>query len=298
MHKSSPHKDQSEKRPFSRKTESARVKSSRMPLSPGNVAAVSPVSPLSEDGLPSPDANHRHSPHHRFIADESYSSGDGWCPQVYSCMQRDTKMGLSALNKQARGAASVDVTSRLLQESGSAKSNPNWRKAAACQILSNSDEEDADADDNSTIVSASIEAPFTYASGDDQRSFEAMSQGTRGSVLQLQRNTGLDHSNHRVVAPNVAKLNPSSCVEVCLYSPEERVTVLCSADVLKMKSAFFCDVLVKQEAQVGNKVGLWRSPLEISEAVPYEAISLLESLHDCTKGSSKVEWSFSWARLR
>jgi len=294
----SPHKmqDQSEKRPFSRKTESARAKSSRMPLSPGNVV-IYPMSPLSEDGgQPSPDANHRHSPHHRYVTDESYSSGDGWCPQVYSCMQGDAKMGLSALNKQARG--SVDVTSRLLQESGSVKSNPNWRKAAACQILSNSDEEEDDADDNSTIVSASMEAPFTNASGDDQRSFEAMSQGTRGSALQLQRNSGLDHSNHRVVAPNVAKLNPSSCVEVCLYSPEERVTVLCSADVLKMKSAFFCDVLVKQENQVGNKVGLWRSPLEINEAVPYEAVTLLESLHDCTKGSSKVEWSFSWARLR
>ena len=99
----------------------------------------------------------------------------------------------------------------------------------------------------------------------------------------------------RIVAPHVGKLSQTSVVEICLGGPEEKVSVLCSADVLKMKSAFFHDILIKQEAETGSKVGLWRGVVQINEAVPFEAASFLESLHESSKLA--LEWSYQWARL-
>lgn len=54
-------------------------------------------------------------------------------------------------------------------------------------------------------------------------------------------------SEPRIVAPHVAKLSPQSVVEVRLQSIGECVAVLCSVDVLKMRSGFFHRVLAEQE---------------------------------------------------
>ena len=54
-------------------------------------------------------------------------------------------------------------------------------------------------------------------------------------------------SEPRIVAPHVAKLSPQSVVEVRLQSISECVAVLCSVDVLKMRSGFFHRVLAEQE---------------------------------------------------
>lgn len=57
----------------------------------------------------------------------------------------------------------------------------------------------------------------------------------------------------RIVAPNVSKLSPASAVEVRLQSTNETVSVLCAVDVLKMRSAFFLDVLTEQERKNQQK---------------------------------------------
>ncbi len=51
----------------------------------------------------------------------------------------------------------------------------------------------------------------------------------------------------KIVAPNVAKLSQSSIVEINLKSNAEDVIVVCSVDILKMKSLYFQSLLLEQE---------------------------------------------------
>lgn len=115
----------------------------------------------------------------------------------------------------------------------------------------------------------------------------------------------------RIVAPNVSKLSPHSAVEVRLQSSTECVAVLCSVDVLKMRSGFFHDVLSEQESNTQptshgmgvdglpeiNPNVLWRPPIVVPELSPFEAAAYLESLHE-GRALFRGEWSFCWARLR
>lgn len=110
----------------------------------------------------------------------------------------------------------------------------------------------------------------------------------------------------RIVAPNVSKLSPHSAVEVRLQSTTECVAILCSVDVLKMRSGFFHDVLCEQEsakntrgeeAQEVNPNILWRDPVVVPENSPFEAAAYLESLHE-GRALFRGEWNFCWARLR
>jgi hypothetical protein len=50
----------------------------------------------------------------------------------------------------------------------------------------------------------------------------------------------------RIIAPNVDKLSPTSVVEIRLQSADERVAILCSVDVLKMRSIFYHEVTIKR----------------------------------------------------
>lgn len=110
----------------------------------------------------------------------------------------------------------------------------------------------------------------------------------------------------RIVAPNVSKLSPHSAVEVRLQSSTECVAILCSVDVLKMRSGFFHDVLTEQESskdtrgeefQDLNPNILWRTPIVVPEVSPFEAAAYLESLHE-GRALFRGEWNFCWARLR
>jgi hypothetical protein len=112
----------------------------------------------------------------------------------------------------------------------------------------------------------------------------------------------------RIVAPNVSKLSPHSAVEVRLQSADECVAVLCSVDVLKMRSGFFHDVLCEQEnnKDLGTNNGdtpelnpnvLWREAVVVPEESPFEAAAYLESLHE-GRALFRGEWNFCWARLR
>ena len=134
-------------------------------------------------------------------------------------------------------------------------------------------------------------------------SIHSASEVTANSVPQQIRHQG----EARIVAPNVSKLSPHSAVEVRLQSSNECVAVLCSVDVLKMRSGFFHDVLCEQENsrdQRGNgdtpEVNpnvLWREAIVVPEVSPFEAAAYLESLHE-GRALFRGEWNFCWARLR
>ena len=123
-------------------------------------------------------------------------------------------------------------------------------------------------------------------------------------ISSVQEQVGLRplQGEARIVAPNVSKLSPFSAVEVRLESSNECVSVLCSVDVLKMRSGYFHDILSEQEkiispanALQGNI--LWRDAITISEKSPFEAAAFLESLHE-GRVLFRGEWNYCWARLR
>jgi hypothetical protein len=109
-------------------------------------------------------------------------------------------------------------------------------------------------------------------------------------------------SSSKIIAPNVAKLSPSSTVEIVLHSSIEDAVILCSADVLKMRSRYFQSLLLEQEkttftASTPTGDVIWRSPIVLDEPSPYEGAAFLESLHEGKALYSK-EWNLCWARLR
>jgi hypothetical protein len=84
---------------------------------------------------------------------------------------------------------------------------------------------------------------------------------------------------------------------------EEMVSVLSSTDVLKMRSAFFFDLIMsqerKRESDVASTSSTFRPPIIIEDPSPYECAAYLESLHECKPPPPvEGEWSYSWARLR
>lgn len=138
----------------------------------------------------------------------------------------------------------------------------------------------------------------------------------------------------RIVAPNVSKLSPYSAVEVRISSTVDNVAVLCSVDVLKMRSGFFYDILCEQEHQQElaaikyitrtssphlrhniedskNEENLlpiktpcsepnimWRDSIVVpGDNAPYDTAAFLESLHE-GKSLYRGEWNFCWAKLR
>lgn len=106
----------------------------------------------------------------------------------------------------------------------------------------------------------------------------------------------------RIVAPNVSKLSPHSAVEVRLQSADQAVAVLCSVDVLKMRSSMFHDILLEQEKRRKeddfhqDKTKMWRKAIVIPESHPFEAAALLECVHE-GRTIFKDEWNYCWARL-
>ncbi len=127
-------------------------------------------------------------------------------------------------------------------------------------------------------------------------------QSYRSDSYMSGTNKTQETAEPRIVAPNVSKLSPQSVIEVRLQSLNESVAVLCSVDVLKMRSGFFHQVLAEQERHRVNKSvtsscdNIWREPITIPETSPYEAAAFLESLHE-GRAISKGEWNYCWTRL-
>lgn len=132
-------------------------------------------------------------------------------------------------------------------------------------------------------------------------SVDSASEVTAHSALPMRH-----QGESRIVAPNVSKLSPHSAVEVRLQSADECVAVLCSVDVLKMRSGFFHDVLCEQENNRDVNGGntpelnpnvLWREAIVVPEESPFEGAAYLESLHE-GRALFRGEWNYCWARLR
>lgn len=133
------------------------------------------------------------------------------------------------------------------------------------------------------------------------------------SLSEISTQSNQSQHEAKIVAPNVSKLSAHSVVEVRLQSTRECVSVLCSVDVLKMRSGFFHDVLVEQEqhrkqgssssfdlqpAAPGDAPGiLWREAIVVPESSPFEAAAYLESLHE-GRALFRGDWNLCWARLR
>lgn len=92
----------------------------------------------------------------------------------------------------------------------------------------------------------------------------------------------------------ILPLLATSIVEVQLLQyvgSEEKVSVMCSIDVLKMRSEYFYDLLCEQDrlgfteracGGITNTTGAQssRPPIIITEASPFEAAAFFESLHE------------------
>ena len=170
----------------------------------------------------------------------------------------------------------------------------SWRKMAAKSILSG--ENTADCGSNGAFDSRNL-----Y--DDPQPSYRVDSAQEGGSSKKLSHNCSQSRmvDEPRIVAPNVSKLSPRSVVEIRLQSASECVAILCSVDVLKMRSVFFYEVLNAQEDHKSSgsheQNDIWREPLVIPESSPFEAAAFLESLHE-GRSLFKGDWVYCWARLR
>ena len=63
-----------------------------------------------------------------------------------------------------------------------------------------------------------------------------------------------------------------------------------------MRSGFFGEILDAQEKELSfaNR-NIWRDPVTIPEAFPFEAAAFLESLHE-GRTLFQEEWNFTWCR--
>lgn len=179
----------------------------------------------------------------------------------------------------------------------------SWRKMAAKTILSsenlNSDDENEKMNEGARggrIEDDHIQHPqFRLDScKEDSAAISSKSLSYVGNLTMIP-------DEPRIVAPNVSKLSPRSVVEIRLQSTNECVAILCSVDVLKMRSSFFYEVLNEQEDSrtygSRDQHDIWRQPLLIPETSPFEAAAFLESLHE-GRSIFKGDWVYCWARLR
>ena len=199
------------------------------------------------------------------------------------------------------------------------KKNDNWREKAATAILNDDQsddygENDGDyGDDNSdygltnkkAIAAHRIdtekknERPMQISNKETNRDLPLSNNtvstlGSKSTLMSSKSDIPVNQEP-RIVAPNVEKLSPTSVVEIRLLSLTECVAVLCSVDVLKMRSGFFHQVLIDQEKNVNNSNtrantatthtsvsrdsqstnGIWRDPITVPENSPFEGIIII-----------------------
>lgn len=179
----------------------------------------------------------------------------------------------------------------------------SWRKMAAKTILSsenlNSDDEFEKPNDGSR--GGRLDDDHMQHSQFRLDSCKEDSAAVSSKSLPYVGNSTMIPDEPRIIAPNVSKLSPRSVVEIRLQSTNECVAILCSVDVLKMRSSFFYEVLNEQEDNraYGSREqhDIWRHPLLIPETSPFEAAAFLESLHE-GRSVFKGDWVYCWARLR
>jgi hypothetical protein len=107
------------------------------------------------------------------------------------------------------------------------------------------------------------------------------------------------NTDSRIIAPYVDRLSLGSTVEVIIVSSIEAIAVLCSVDVLKMRSTYFLNLLQIQEdsSDVHTSENIWRHAITVECSSPFEAAAFLESIHD-SRANFSGKWNLTWARLR
>ncbi len=110
-------------------------------------------------------------------------------------------------------------------------------------------------------------------------------------------------SPHLISSHLLDSCSPTFYSQEVVIQGDEMVSVLASTDVLKMRSAFFFDLITAKERKDDNDASsttsAFRPPIFIEDPSPYECAAYLESLHE-GKPPPPVdgEWSYNWARLR
>lgn len=95
-------------------------------------------------------------------------------------------------------------------------------------------------------------------------------------VNSFQDTLGISEEVEKQIAPNVDKLETSSCVEIVLEAEDITTVILCSVDVLKMKSIYFQNILTGQESERSNSFKkLWRRPIYVKVDNSLEAASFV-----------------------
>lgn len=114
----------------------------------------------------------------------------------------------------------------------------SWRERAAKSLLSahNSDDDD-DNNDSDDFKGKTKEGSFSR-----RMSYNESLQNQIMSPISRTNDPDSGNEEPRIIAPNVDKISPISVVEVRLQSIGECVAILCSVDVLKMRSVFFYEV--------------------------------------------------------
>ena len=115
----------------------------------------------------------------------------------------------------------------------------SWRERASKSFLSNHHSEDEDSEDEAL-------------KGESRSAIKANSSA-RSMIYDINlknivspissKDADIENEEPRIIAPNVDKISPISVVEVRLQSIGECVAILCSVDVLKMRSVFFYEVI-------------------------------------------------------
>ena len=120
----------------------------------------------------------------------------------------------------------------------------SWRERAAKSILSahNSDEEDSEDEKSPDSTRRKNASMLNRGVGTYGEHFKTPSPESFNSPAHTAGEADSADDEPRIIAPNVDKISPISVIEVRLQSIRECVTILCSVDVLKMKSVFFYEV--------------------------------------------------------
>lgn len=127
---------------------------------------------------------------------------------------------------------------KSLRPDNSDTSVASWRERASKSFLSNHNSEDEDSEDE--ILKGESRVGIKASSSVRSMAYDMSLKNIISPMSS--KDVDIENEEPRIIAPNVDKISPISVVEVRLQSIGECVAILCSVDVLKMRSVFFYEV--------------------------------------------------------
>jgi hypothetical protein len=173
--------------------------------------------------------------------DNSSDAGDSWAPPsptAWICQAAERSMNQicrpfmsgNILSKESSLLRQTNGLGSNMRHDNSSASMKSWRRRATESILSgDGEDENSDNDD-----------PYRSSMPNDNNLKRL--PDIKVPTLEMDNDDKWSTNEPRIIAPHVAKLSPTSVVEVRLQSLSECVAILCSVDVLKMRSIFFHEV--------------------------------------------------------